>query len=937
MEKIVQGELIHLVGEYMAIRLQIPDFDVGEQEIDNLNVIIAIDRSGSMAGLPISDAKGATLSLIQKFKKTNIPVTLYLFNNRFTSFSSHEIGYSEVNKAAENLSALGGTLFAPVITDIHNTIINQQMKGVFCIWLSDGQDNDGLAQLIPIMDYFKSDMERSGVSIAVHSIGFSEGHDAQLLTALSQSGTKPGSFQYVPPGGRIPVAVNNVYELAFESAIWARFISQENKTCYKISIEKNLKSGMFDGLLYISENDLEDCKIEVHKGSHIRNYDLEYTRCDVDDFKELVHLVTSFVSKKIINILESRDGNQRENLSAIYHLIEEMDRRIDNLTLESRRLRIFMRKSCNTFFSAAKVLFDCYYQIIKETAGGLSNLQLAQLNNHAHKLILLKGLEKKIAKENKENIQMLNQTELKIDEILRNLNVQELQKKYNDVEQYGNCIVSRKTWIDCLIEGDCLCLTFELERPLDLLGVANLIKIKKIYTYVASADSFIDSKLFETKAGQIIQAERSYKHNERPKKADSLIKGLPNEVINGILPLYINEDHWQVAKEKIKPIIGWNVTIDVLGYKEGQLREFPYMIYAKLLEEAQTNYQFFQLNLVKETCLAVYRDDKEYNLHKLKVQFEEYLTDAGSRLKENIPNNYVFLSQLLCPHETGDFQKSEILFPYLFEEEFRRKIVFPAKITFWEFATKMLDININELIQKDISEGFAGSGFYAQKFLSALEKDSHDLHHNLSGRKFEFEFTGRIENFSKRAMNFVDKIVEQMKKGGILYKILHLMSQFGFPAYTSLESLGLVTNEQKLALIFQSIRDKKEVDRKSAIIRKEYVNIFDPEASLVYIQKLYSQVVRREITNNRNLSKIHGNLKDSQDKALAFACTLSLEEAAGLLIGLISGSNEFPLFYKELIKPYSTLPAQKMAMITSGHFRGVKLIVNSKNTTEFVT
>lgn len=694
---------------------------------------------------------------------------------------------------------------------------------------------------------------------------------------------------------------------------------------------------MFDGLLYISENDLEDCKIEVHKGSHIRNYDLEYTRCDVDDFKELVHLVTSFVSKKIINILESRDGNQRENLSAIYHLIEEMDRRIDNLTLESRRLRIFMRKSCNTFFSAAKVLFDCYYQIIKETAGGLSNLQLAQLNNHAHKLILLKGLEKKIAKENKENIQMLNQTELKIDEILSNLNVQELQKKYNDVEQYGNCIVSGKTWIDCLIEGDCLCLTFELERPLDLLGVANLIKIKKIYTYVASADSFIDSKLFETKAGQIIQAERSYKHNERPKKADSLIKGLPNEVINGILPLYINEDHWQVAKEKIKPIIGWNVTIDVLGYKEGQLREFPYMIYAKLLEEAQTNYQFFQLNLVKETCLAVYRDDKEYNLHKLKVQFEEYLTDAGSRLKENIPNNYVFLSQLLCPHETGDFQKSEILFPYLFEEEFRRKIVFPAKITFWEFATKMLDININELIQKDISEGFAGSGFYAQKFLSALEKDSHDLHHNLSGRKFEFEFTGRIENFSKRAMNFVDKIVEQMKKGGILYKILHLMSQFGFPAYTSLESLGLVTNQQKLALIFQSIRDKKEVDRKSAIIRKEYVNIFDPEASLVYIQKLYSQVVRREITNNRNLSKIHGNLKDSQDKALAFACTLSLEEAAGLLIGLISGSNEFPLFYKELIKPYSTLPAQKMAMITSGHFRGVKLIVNSKNTTEFVT
>lgn len=28
----------------------------------------------------------------------------------------------------------------------------------------------------------------------------------------------------MPPGGRIPVAVNNVFELAFESSVWARFI-----------------------------------------------------------------------------------------------------------------------------------------------------------------------------------------------------------------------------------------------------------------------------------------------------------------------------------------------------------------------------------------------------------------------------------------------------------------------------------------------------------------------------------------------------------------------------------------------------------------------------------------------------------------------------------------------------------------------------------------
>ena len=94
-------------------------------------------------------------------------------------------------------------------------IIEKSLKNVFCVWLTDGQDNQGLNTLIPVMDNFKSVLESSGVSIGVHCIGFSSNHDATLLTRLSQSGTRPGTFQYVPEGGRIPVAVNNVYELAF--------------------------------------------------------------------------------------------------------------------------------------------------------------------------------------------------------------------------------------------------------------------------------------------------------------------------------------------------------------------------------------------------------------------------------------------------------------------------------------------------------------------------------------------------------------------------------------------------------------------------------------------------------------------------------------------------------------------------------------------------
>ena len=100
-------------------------------------------------------------------------------------------------------------------------------------------------------------MYDKNVSIAIHTIGFSNDHDANLLTELSQSGTRGGTFQFVPPKGRIPVAVNNIFELAFESMTWGNFVSESNS--YKIDIESD--EGYERGMVYISEDDLGDCKI----------------------------------------------------------------------------------------------------------------------------------------------------------------------------------------------------------------------------------------------------------------------------------------------------------------------------------------------------------------------------------------------------------------------------------------------------------------------------------------------------------------------------------------------------------------------------------------------------------------------------------------------------------------------------------------------------
>ena len=537
----IPAEIIHLVGEYMAIRFLIPTKAGEHFESAGLHAFFCVDKSGSMAGGPIKDTKGALISLIQKFQKVNLPITVYLFSNKLQELSSEAHGYENMLQEADNLKAAGGTLFGPVIESMQQKIKEKGLKNIFSVWLTDGQDNKGFSTLVPLMEKFYADMEENGVSIAVHTIGFSPDHDASLLTKLSQSGTRPGSFQYVPPGGRIPVAVNNVYELAFVSTTWARIVAI-NKV-YKIDIEKDEET--LKGIVYISENDLEDCKVEVHRGENIELYSLDPYRAEAKDFKELVLLVTNFISSKIIQILEVSGEKAAAHLREIRPLIEEMDRRIEGLVQECRKFRAFFRKQMQPYFSSTKDLLHQYYTTLRESVGPqLSNIQLASLNNLAHKNSLKRNLEKKIAREFGRNLDNLNESEKKIEEIAKSLNKQELELKYKgEIEKYGECILTTRNWLEALLDGDCFCVTFHLERPQNLLGDALEIKIKKINTTMITCDSFVDSALFETKAGQIIQGGRNYQHGEVPAAASSLVKGLPNEIINGVLPVYINPDH----------------------------------------------------------------------------------------------------------------------------------------------------------------------------------------------------------------------------------------------------------------------------------------------------------------------------------------------------------------------------------------------------------
>lgn len=45
-----------------------------------------------------------------------------------------------------------------------------------------------------------------------------------------------------------------------------------------------------------------------------------------------------------------------------------------------------------------------------------------------------------------------------------------------------------------------------------------------------------------------------------------LAKGVGNEAINAVLPLFLFREHWDIARRRAPPLFGLACTLDVMGY-----------------------------------------------------------------------------------------------------------------------------------------------------------------------------------------------------------------------------------------------------------------------------------------------------------------------------------------------------------------------------------
>jgi len=94
-----------------------------------------------------------------------------------------------------------------------------------------------------------------------------------------------------------------------------------------------------------------------------------------------------------------------------------------------------------------------------------------------------------------------------------------------------------------------------------------------------SLDSFLDSSIFNLKKDE--DAAGGFDYNNQGK----LALGIGREEISGVFPLFLFKEHWEIAKRKIQPLLGFMCTLDPLGYASGQYFTIPYLVLLQALQE----------------------------------------------------------------------------------------------------------------------------------------------------------------------------------------------------------------------------------------------------------------------------------------------------------------------------------------------------------------
>jgi len=358
-------------------------------------IIVVLDKSGSMSGSAITQAKEAILQLVRAVKgdaNTNAFFSLMSFQSVATAHTLADQNLKTIETEVQKISAGGGTSFANIFEALTTSLggytskrnnAKHDFSEIVMIFFTDGQDGDGVsgaAKRKSSLLALKNAMEAIGNS-SVHTIGFTADHDARLLSEITTAGTTQGTFQYVNESKAIPVAMTSITQLILQNqnSISAKLRISNLGTNIADREEKvyltRLASGKFmaNHFMRTGEFAVAKLKMVIHTGKeNVEVAIIPELKKEVEMF-EMVQFITDLITSEVVQLSRATFAENADKalLNVAHARVKQFDAammQISEMAMKSRSRQ--ERKDLMAMIQSAEPLLAEFHRTLSSAMAG---------------------------------------------------------------------------------------------------------------------------------------------------------------------------------------------------------------------------------------------------------------------------------------------------------------------------------------------------------------------------------------------------------------------------------------------------------------------------------------------------------------------------------------------------------------------------------------